>query len=60
MIYEINEHREPVKYELSKEGYNKASERYINDLVKKGNFSSNGLLNSFKVLRKIHKNRLSN
>ena len=30
------------------------------DLVKKGNFSSNGLLNSFKVLRKIHKKRLSN
>ena len=33
MIYEINEHREPVKYELSDEGYNKASERYVNDLV---------------------------
>ena len=30
------------------------------DLVKKGTFSSNGLLNSFKILRKIHKNRLSN
>ena len=33
MIYKINEHREPVKYELSTEGYNKASKRYINDLV---------------------------
>ena len=33
MIYEIKEHREPVKYELSDEGYDKASERYVNDLI---------------------------
>ena len=33
MIYEINEYREPVKYELSDEGYDKASERYVNDLI---------------------------
>ena len=33
MIYLEEEFREPVKYELSKKGYDEASERYVNDLV---------------------------
>ena len=33
MIYLEEEFRDPVKYELSKKGYDEASERYVNDLV---------------------------
>ena len=33
MIYLEEEFREPVKYELSKKGYDEASERYVNDLI---------------------------
>ena len=33
MIYLEEEFREPVKYQLSKEGYDKASARYVNDLI---------------------------
>ena len=33
MIYLEEEFRDPVKYELSKKGYDEASERYVNDLI---------------------------
>ena len=33
MIYLEEEFREPVKYEISKKGYDEASERYVNDLI---------------------------
>ena len=33
MIYLEEEFREPVKYDLSKKGYDEASERYVNDLI---------------------------